>query len=279
MTEKAYLMRQRKIEQNYLRQALKEDAGKGDITSRLLIPESCYGRALVIAREKGIFYGADIARKIFKISGGVKIRLFIKDGQSFDAGKALFELKGPVRGILEGERTALNFLGHLCGVATRTKAFVKAVRKYGVRILDTRKTTPLLRGFEKKAVLAGGGMNHRMGLYDEIFVKENHRRYGRLEKLKRYARKFEMEVRNLKEAAEALRLKPRVILFDNFTPAALKKAVGFVRKLDRKIILEASGGITLENVRAFAATGVDWISTGSLTHSVRSIDLSLLIKD
>jgi nicotinate-nucleotide pyrophosphorylase (carboxylating) len=273
-------MESKKAQRELFQAALLEDVGGGDVTSRLLIPAGALGKAFVTARESGIFYGVKETEEIFRIlDRKVKIRFLIKDGGSFKSGKVLFELSGPVRSILEGERTALNFLGHLCGVATRTNAFAKAVRKYGVRILDTRKTTPLLRDLEKKAVLAGGGMNHRMGLYDEIFVKENHRRYGHLEKLQRYARKFEMEVRNLKEAAEAARLKPRVILFDNFTPAALKKAVVFVRNHDPKIILEASGGITLENVRAFAATGVDWISTGSLTHSVRSIDLSLLIKD
>lgn len=262
-----------------LKKALREDIGKGDITSRLLIPSGSYGRAVVIAREKGVFYGVEIAREIFKSAGRVKVKFFIKDGQSFSAGKTLFELSGPVHGILEGERTALNFLGHLCGVATRTRAFSDIVEKYGGRVLDTRKTTPFLRAFEKKAVLAGGGMNHRMGLYDEIFVKENHRRYGNLQKLKQFSGKFEIEVRNLKEAVAAMKLKPRVILFDNFKPEALKKAVAFVRRQNKKIILEASGGITLENVRRYAAAGVDWISVGSLTHSVKTIDLSLLIKN
>lgn len=273
-------MKSKMTQRELLRAALLEDVGGGDVTSRLLIPAGASGKAIVTAREPGVFYGVNSVKEIFRILDRcVKIRFFIRDGGSFKPGKILFEISGPVRSILEGERTVLNFLGHLCGVATRTNTFVKAVQKYGVRILDTRKTTPLLRDFEKKAVLAGGGRNHRMGLYDEIFVKENHRRYGRLEKLKPYARQFEIEVRNLKEAGEAVRLKPRVILFDNFTPMALKKAVGFVRKLDRKIILEASGGITLENIRAFAAAGVDWISAGSLTHSVPSIDLSLLVKD
>ncbi len=266
-------------DKNLLRQALKEDIGKGDVTSRLLVPAKRRGRAAVIAREKGIFYGAEIVREIFRISGGVTVRFFIKDGQAFRAGKTLFELNGRVRGILEGERTALNFLGHLCGVASKTKVFAEAAKKYGVKILDTRKTTTLLRSFEKKAVLAGGGMNHRMGLYDEIFVKENHRRYGSLEKLRRFPGKFEIEVRSLKEAAAAVKLKPRVILFDNFSPQALKKAAAYVRNQNQKIILEASGGITLQNVRSFASAGVDWISVGALTHSVKAVDLSLLIKE
>jgi nicotinate-nucleotide pyrophosphorylase (carboxylating) len=176
------------------------------------------------------------------------------------------------------ERTLLNFLGHLCGIASKTNAFVKKIRPYSTRILDTRKTTPLWRDLEKQAVLAGGGKNHRMGLYDAIFVKENHRPYGQLGQLRKFPHRFEIEVRDLREMVEALILRPAVILFDNFTPADLKKAVKLARKANPKIILEASGGVTLENVKNFAATGVDQISVGSLTHSVKAIDLSLLVR-
>ncbi len=183
-----------------------------------------------------------------------------------------------MRSILRAERTVLNLLSHLCGVATRTRQFVEKVKKYPVFILDTRKTMPLWREAEKYAVKAGGGKNHRMGLYDAIFVKENHRPYGQLARLRQYAGKFEIEVRNLRELTEAFILRPRVILLDNFKPHLLREAVMLARKTHPEIILEASGGVTLQNVGQYAATGVDWISVGSLTHSVPAIDFSLLIE-
>ena len=181
----------------------------------------------------------------------------------------------------------LNLLQHLCGVATQTRAFVHAVKGRGVKILDTRKTTPLWRELEKAAVKAGGGCNHRMGLYDAVFVKENHRRFGDLRKLMTFkgashlrsqAPGIEIEVRNVRELMEALMIRPKVILFDNFPVKDLKEAVKIARAANPKVILEASGGITLENVQAYAQTGVDQISVGSLTHSVKAVDLSLMIK-
>ena len=260
-----------------LREALKEDVGRGDITSDLLIPAKAKGMAVIVAKEAGVFAGGEIVRAIFRIADPkVQIHFHIKDGQNFSAGKILLEVQGPVRSILKVERTLLNFLQHLCGIATQTRAFVSKVKKYKVTVLDTRKTTPLWRGLEKAAVKAGGGHNHRMGLYDAIFVKENHRRFGNLRKLK--SSSFEIEVRNVREMMEALMLSPKVILFDNFPPEALREAVKIARRCNSKIILEASGGITLQNAAAYARTGVDQISMGSLTHSVRAIDLSLLIK-
>lgn len=260
-----------------LRAALKEDIGKGDVTSSLLILSSARGKAAVIARESGVFCGRDIARELFKITDPkLSVKFLISDGKSFKKGKTLFKITGRVQSILKAERTVLNLLGHLCGIASRTREFVKNAK--GVDILDTRKTTPLWRSFEKYAVKTGGGKNHRMGLYDAVFVKENHRRFGNLRKLFKLPRRYEIEVRNLRETVEAVALRPRVILFDNFSPALLKKAVKLVRAADSKIILEASGGITLQNVAAYAKTGVDQISAGALTHSVRSCDLSLLIQ-
>jgi nicotinate-nucleotide pyrophosphorylase (carboxylating) len=259
--------------------ALREDLGLGDLTSRLLIPQKALGHAFITAKQSGVFCGEFVAREIFKAADSkIRPRFLVRDGQSFPKGSTLIQLEGPVRSILAGERTALNFLGHLCGIATRTRDFVSRVKGTSVRILDTRKTTPLWRALEKYAVKCGGGTNHRMGLYDAVFVKENHRRFGDLEKLKKIPRNFEIEVRSLKELEEALALKPRVILFDNFTPAALKRAAALARKRDPQVILEASGGVTLENVRAFARTGVDQISSGALTHSVKALDLSLLIQ-
>lgn len=257
--------------------ALREDIGTGDITSRLLIPAKASGHAVILAKESGIFCGEQVVHEIFTAAGRkIKIRFLVKDGRRFSKGATLVKLHGPIRSILAAERTVLNFSGHLCGVATRTQEFVRRVRKYRVRILDTRKTTPLWRALEKKAVKCGGGWNHRMGLYDAIFVKENHRPYGDSTKLRN--KSFEIEVRNQRELTEALLLRPRVILFDNFKPSALKTAVAMARRYDKRIVLEASGGVTVQNVAAYARTGVDQISIGSLTRSVKAIDLSLLVR-
>ena len=290
-----------------LKRALAEDISRGDVTSNLLIPKNAAGSAVIISREPGIFFGVEVARELFRIADPkLRARFFIQDGKNFPKNKKLIEIRGRVRSILKTERTVLNFLQHLSGISTQTRRFVEKVKKYRVKILDTRKTTPLWRELEKAAVKAGGGFNHRFSLADEIFVKENHRIRGYkgqrsliglrgskskivlkpLQLLKpfeplrpflRYPRRFIIEVRNLRELKEiAGKIKPRVILFDNFSPVQLKRAVAYARKKDPRAILEASGGITLENVTRFAATGVDQISIGSLTHSVKSIDLSLL---
>jgi nicotinate-nucleotide pyrophosphorylase (carboxylating) len=280
-----------------IKAALREDLEAGDVTSRLLIPSGALGRAVIVAKEPGIFCGARVVLEIFKAADRkIKVRFAVSDGRAFKKGAALVQLQGPVRGILAGERTALNLLGHLCGIATRTRQFADRIRKMRVKILDTRKTTPLWRDLEKYAVKCGGGENHRMGLYDAIFVKENHRKHGDLRKLVNFRRQVhnektylspkvkrlfanvEIEVRNVREMMEALMLQPKVILFDNFKPAHLREAVKIARRCNPKIILEASGGITLDNIAAYARTGVDQISIGSLTHSVKAIDLSLLVR-
>lgn len=256
--------------------ALREDLGMGDLTSRLLILPKTAGHAFIMAKEPGVFCGELTVREVFKAADSkIKIQFRVKDGQPFAKGATLLKLQGPVRSILAGERTALNFLGHLCGIATRTREYVKKAK--GVRILDTRKTTPLWRALEKYAVKCGGGTNHRMGLYDAVFVKENHRCHGDLNHLRKVPGRFEIEVRNVREMMESFMLQPKVILFDNFSPEKLREAVRIARRCNPKIILEASGGITLENVAAYARTGVDQISVGSLTHSVKALDLSLLI--
>ena len=261
-----------------LRDALKEDIGAGDITSNLLISQNTLGKAVILARESGIFCGAPVLSCLFHFADpNLKMKFPVKEGKAFSKNKIVFEAEGNLRSILKAERTALNLLGHLSGVATQTHALAQKVKKFGVKILDTRKTTPLWRELEKYAVRTGGGMNHRFGLYDEIFVKENHRLWKNLGKLSRYPRKFEIEVRNEKEIRKALKLKPRVILFDNFSPAKLKRAAAFVKKQDAKVICEASGGVTAANAASFAKTGVDWISSGAITHSVKSINFSLLI--
>ncbi len=268
------------ITKRHLKEALFEDAGRGDATSDLLIPDHVRGCAKVVAREKGVFCGTVVVQELIQITdSSLEAQYFVRDGWSFLKGKILFQLRGRVRSILKIERTLLNFLAHLSGIATLTRAYVDQAKNQRVAVLDTRKTTPLWRELEKQAVQAGGGKNHRKGLYDEIFVKENHKTHGDLKKLRRFRGKFVMEVRDLKELTEALPLRPRVILFDNFSPTTLKKAVRIARSVNPNILLEASGGITLRNIRRYAAAGVDQISVGALTHSVKSIDFSLFIND
>ena len=231
---------------DFLKAAFQEDLGRGDVTSRLLIPRLARGVAVVVARGRGIFCGCEAARAVFKFSDPSLALLWkIHDGQSYASGQKLFEVKGNIQAVLAAERTALNFLGRLSGIATLTREFVKRVSQYGVEILDTRKTTPLWRKLEKYAVRTGGGKNHRMGLYDEIFIKENHRPFADFRRLQDQKGRFEIEVRNLKELRQALAWFPRVILFDNFSPSSLRRAVQEVRReKGRRIILEASGGVT-----------------------------------
>ncbi len=262
-----------------IKTALHEDVGAGDITSRLLIPASARAEAFILAKQEGVFCGGEVARAVFRTADSrLKVSLPVRDGAFVKKGRKVLRISGSLQSILKAERTALNFLGHLSGISTRTAGFVKRVRNYRTRILDTRKTTPLWRNLEKYAVKTGGGCNHRMGLYDAVFVKENHRTRGDMNNLQKVSGKFEIEVRNMKELAEALKLKPKVILLDNFKPAQIRKAVRLARGQNRKVILEASGGINESNVAAYAATGVDQISIGALTHSIPCFDFSLLIQ-
>ncbi len=264
---------------NLLKQALREDLGSGDRTSRLLIEPSHRACAQIFSKEAGVFCGSEIVQFLFrKLDSKMHIKFFTSDGKSFIKGKKLIEIRGKLRAILGAERTVLNLLGHLCGVATLTRAFVDQAEPLGVEIFDTRKTTPLWRELEKYAVRTGGGSNHRHGLYDEIFVKENHKRFGNLNKLKKYPKKFVIEARDFRELIQAMAFQPRVLLIDNASPADLKRAVTFARSINPRVQIEASGGITLANVKAYARTGVDRISVGAITHSAMSVDLSLLVK-
>ena len=262
----------------FLKEALHEDIGSGDVTSNLLIPPHARGDARVVAKARGVFCGERLVQEIFKIvDPKVKLEFFVHNGGKLRPGKIVFKMSGNIRSILKAERTMVNFIGHLSGIATKTRQFVNRVKKYPALILDTRKTTPLWRELEKVAVQVGGGHNHRQGLDEFIMVKENHRIHGDLKKLRRHPGQFEIEVRSMGELWEAIGLKPQVMLLDNFTPKEAKRAVAIVRKEAPGILLEASGGITLENVRKFAAAGVDTISVGSLTHSTKAVDFSLLI--
>jgi nicotinate-nucleotide pyrophosphorylase (carboxylating) len=259
--------------------ALEEDVGDRDLTSDVLIPRDEIGAAVVIAKESGIFCGAPVMRELFAVADpAVRLDFKVAEGGRFKKNQVVVGLRGRIRSILKVERTAINFLGHLSGIAGKARLFVKAVKRYPVIILDTRKTTPLLRELEKYAVRTGGARNHRMGLYDAILIKENHRPHADFSRLEPYKGNFEIEVRDLNELRDALKHSPRVILFDNFTPARLRGAIQLVRRKNASVIIEVSGGITLENVEHYAAMGVDWISIGSLTHSIRSVDFSLLVK-
>jgi len=262
----------------FIREALKEDIGHGDITSNLLIPPHAKGTARVIAKEKGIFCGERLVMELFKmVDPDVKLDFRVRNGHRIRVGQTVFTMRGNVRSILKAERVMVNFVGHLSGIATKARQFADRVKPYPVLILNTRKTTPLWRELEKTAVEVGGGRRHRFGLDSFIFVKENHRIHGDLRKLRRHPRDFEIEVRSVGELWEAMQLKPRVILLDNFTPKEVKRAVAIVRKEAPEVILEVSGGITLDNVRRYAAAGIDTISIGSMTHSVKSLDFSLLV--
>lgn len=256
-----------------IRLALNEDIGSADITSKLLIPSSAKGKAVIFSKSAGVYSGLTAAQAVCKLTG-VSIRFFVKEGALLKKNQRVIELSGKIHAILKAERVLLNLIGHLSGIATQTAEFVRAVRGTKCKIIDTRKTTPLWRELEKTAVLAGGGANHRFGLFDYILVKENHRRFGNLKKLRG---KFEIEVRDFDELMEAFDLGAEVAMLDHFTPAQAKKAVQLRNRISPQTFLEASGNMTLKTVRAYAVAGVDTISVGALTHSVVAHDFSLLI--
>jgi len=275
--------------------ALREDIGPGDITSKLLIPKNAKGEAQIISKSAGIFSGKAVAQAICKITG-VKIRFFVRESAALKNNQKVMILSGKIHAILKTERVLLNLIGHLSGIAAQTAQFVNAVRGTKTKILDTRKTTPLWRELEKGAVLAGGGFSHRLGLFDYILVKENHRRFGNLEKLgiknqeprtKKKpgswflvpGSKFEIEVRDFDELIQAFDLGAEVAMLDHFSVAQTKTAVKLRDRLSPNTALEASGNMTPETVRAYAQAGVDSISVGALTHSVPAHDFSLLIGD
>jgi len=262
--------------------ALKEDIGMGDITTKLIIPWDKIVRAVILAQEDCLVCGLNIAGLVFKaMDKNIKFKAMLKDGQKAKRGKILARLQGRAQPIITAERVALNFLSLLSGIATATNAYVKAVRPYKVKIMDTRKTIPGLRSLQKYAVRTGGGLNHRMRLDGMVMVKDNHLKvtkgYERLRKVTKGC-KVELEVKNLKELKEALKLKPDIIMLDNMKVNDIKKAIALMSRAKNKGVrtkLEASGGITLKNVRSVAATGVDMISIGALTHSLKSADISL----
>lgn len=267
-------------------QALKEDIGEGDITTSIVVDEDLWAAAEIIAQDKGVLAGIEVARVVFlEIDDNIEFDEQVQDGEELGQGQVVASLKGRAASILTAERVALNFLSLLSGVATTTRAFVERTKGYGVKILDTRKTTPLLRPMQRYAVRKGGGENHREGLAGGILIKDNHLQAIDLTSAVQRARKqrekemeIEVEAHTLDQVREAILAKPEIIMLDNMGPETLKEAVGLIRNRAPEILIEVSGGITLENVEEVARQGVDMISIGSLTHSSRALDLSLEIK-
>lgn len=269
--------------------ALEEDLGGGDITTAATVPRNAAGRARVVAKEPGVIAGLDVAREVYRQSDpGIVFESRLGDGTAVRPGDLVATAEGPFRRLLEAERTALNFLQRLSGVATLTRRYVDAIAGTRAKIVDTRKTTPGWRSLEKAAVLAGGGANHRMGLYDAFLVKENHiaAAGGGAAALSAVGRAnatglpVEIEVGSLAELDVVLEdpHPPDRILLDNLALPELAEAVARTRARRPGVLLEASGNVTLDRVRGIAETGVDWISVGGLTHSAPALDLSCLIE-
>ncbi len=264
--------------------ALKEDIGEGDITTDFFVPETLHATGRITVREKAIVAGNGAAGEVFRqVDPSIDIQIIRPDGDDVVAGDVIIEVRGLAHSILKAERVALNFLQRLCGIATLTRQFVDAIGNHPAKILDTRKTTPGLRALEKAAVVAGGGVNHRFGLYDMVLVKDNHlATFGglssfadRIQQLrqKRPNMRIEVEADDLEQARAFAEVKGiDIILLDNMTPAQMREAIA-LRK--GKIQFEASGGVTLKNVKRIAATGVDYISIGGLTNAARAIDIAL----
>ncbi len=262
--------------------ALKEDFGDaGDITTTATIPAGGKAKAIIAARKPGVIAGVDAALAAFRMTDPeIDIRIEKDDGARVKKGDVILSINGPARGVLSAERVALNFMGHLSGIATATSALVDAVKGTNAKIVCTRKTTPGLRAFEKYAVRCGGGHNHRFGLYDAVMIKDNHiAAAGGISKALAAARtaaghmvKIEIEIDGLAQLEEALANGADVVLLDNMAPAELKRAVAINKA---RAVLEASGNVTIDTVRAIAETGVDVISSGWITHSAPNLDLGL----
>lgn len=271
----------------FIDQALNEDIGDGDHTSLSTIPLDSVGKANVKVKEKGIIAGLEIAQLIFaKVDPKIELKIYTTEGKQVDVGEIVIGAYGSVRSLLKAERLVLNCMQRMSGIASLTKKYVTELEGTNTKVLDTRKTTPNFRQFEKLAIKIGGGENHRFGLYDMILIKDNHvdaaggiknailRANEYLSKLDKKL-EIEIETRNLEEVNEVIALgKVDRIMLDNFSPTELQKAITMI---DGKFETEASGGITLETIRSFAMTGVNYISVGALTHSYKSLDISMKI--
>jgi nicotinate-nucleotide pyrophosphorylase (carboxylating) len=297
--------------EDLVRRALAEDVGSGDATTTAIVPQGTPAKAAIMSRQTLVCAGLPIAENVFRaLDPKMRIGCLHNDGSFVEPGAELIELAGEAQAILTGERTALNFLTHLCGIATLTRRFVEQLAGTHARIRDTRKTTPGLRALEKYAVKCGGGSNHRFGLFDAILIKENHIAIAggvkaALDRAHAYtslkmraprtasaydaagldpevvgpgALSVQIEVRDERELREALEAGAEAVLLDNMTPEEAKRCVELARSLRRDCVIEISGGITLDNARAYAETGADFLSSGALTHSASAANLSLLVE-
>jgi nicotinate-nucleotide pyrophosphorylase (carboxylating) len=263
--------------------ALREDLGAGDITSRLTVPADARGVGRITAKQGLIAAGTSVAAEIVRlVDTSLQFQPRTQDGASVSAGALLAEIQGPARSMLSAERTVLNVLQRMCGIATLTRKYVERIEGTKARIVDTRKTAPGLRVLDKYAVSCGGGLNHRLGLFDGVLIKNNHLAFHStsahaIRAARRHAGhlvKIEVEVHHLDDLFKVIEAGADVVLLDNFTPEQTRNAVQIAAG---RVVLESSGGITLENVRAYAEAGVDYISIGALTHSVSAVDIHMRI--
>jgi nicotinate-nucleotide pyrophosphorylase (carboxylating) len=261
--------------------ALDEDAGLGDVTSRAIFPAAHRSRAFIDAKQDLVVCGLEIAARVFaRVDPALKVKLLARDGDQVKGGARVLAVAGPTAALLTAERTALNFLQRLSGVATKSRAFAAAVAGTGVRVVDTRKTTPGWRALEKYAVRCGGCFNHRASLGEHVLIKDNHiaaagslaRAVAKCRAAAPHAAKIEVEAKTLAEVKEALRARAEVILLDNMPPVMIRRAVALIAGA---AVVEVSGGVRLETIRDYALPGVDVISIGALTHSAAAVDLSL----
>ena len=266
--------------------AFAEDVGDGDATTLSTIPADAMGRQHLLVKQEGILAGVEIARKVFeKFDPSLKMEVFINDGAHVKPGDIAFVVEGPTRSLLQTERTMLNIMQRMSGIATTTAKYQERLEGLHTKVLDTRKTTPGMRLLEKMAVKMGGGANHRIGLFDMILIKDNHVDFAggitnAVSRAKQWCKdngkdlKIEVEVRNTPEIMEALEAGVDRIMLDNYTPERTAEAVALIREKNPNVEIESSGGITLDTLRAYGEAGVDYISVGQLTHSVKGLDMS-----
>lgn len=267
------------VEEN-VKRALNEDLQYGDITTESVVLDHKIAKVDIIAKEKGVIAGTEVFKMVFKILGDVEVDFSVSDGDQVEKGQHFGQVSGDAKKILMGERVALNYMQRMCGIATLTREFVGRLEGTKVKLLDTRKTTPNMRIFEKYAVKVGGGTNHRFGLNDGVMIKDNHieaaggikNAVSLARKNSPFVRKIEVEVESIEQLNEALEAKADIIMLDNMDIKALKEAV---KLIDNRAEVEASGNVTLDNIREIAETGVDFISTGSVTHSFKVLDISM----
>lgn len=267
------------VEEN-VKRALNEDLQYGDITTESVVLDHKIAKVDIIAKEKGVIAGTEVFKMVFKILGDVEVNFSVNDGEEVEEGQHFGEVFGDAKKILMGERVALNYMQRMCGIATLTREFVERLEGTKVKLLDTRKTTPNMRIFEKYAVKVGGGTNHRFGLNDGVMIKDNHieaaggikNAVSLARKNSPFVRKIEVEVESIEQLKEALEAKADIIMLDNMDIKTLKEAV---KLIENRVEVEASGNVTLDNIREIAKTGVDFISTGAVTHSFKVLDISM----